>query len=105
MKRYHVGTSKHWQGDTVFWQTDSNGRIRTDKIILYNSQTDKRVKQPFCHVLERVATDEQRKQGLDIADFLLDIETAEGILERMRLTNQSVDKLANLLHLQQSSNG
>jgi len=196
MKRYHVGTSRHWQGATVFWQTDSNGKVRTGKIILYNPQTGKRVKQPFCHVtwvhsalhladfnlrqcffgehlltsekskpvglvesekttlvcsihlphftwiasggkngclneeclsilqgrtlslfpdlgatdywrskipydyLERAATNEQRKQGLDIADFLLDIETEGGTLERLRQTNQSVDKLVNLLQLQ-----
>ena len=50
--------------------------------------------------LERSATDEQRKQGLDIADFLLDIETDEGKLEQMRLTNQSIDKLINQLQLQ-----
>ena len=198
MKKYHVGTSRHWQGSTVFWQIDSNGMARTGKIILYNPQAGKRVKQPFCHVtwvhsalhitgfnlrqcffgehlltsekskpvglvesektalvcsihlphftwiasggkngclneeclsilrgrtvslfpdlgatdywrgkipmmrqlgihvqlydyLERAATDEQRKQGLDIADLLLDIETAEGILERMKQTNQSVN--------------
>ncbi len=207
MKRYHVGTSKHWQGATVFWQTDSNGKVRTGKIILYNPQTGKRVKQPFCHVtwvhsalhitgfnlkqcffgenllmsendkpiglvesektalvcsvhlphftwiasggkngclneeclnilrgrtvslfpdlgatdywrskipmmkqlgihaqlydyLERAATDEQRKQGLDIADFLLDIETIEGKLEQMKLANQSINKLINLFQLQ-----
>ena len=50
MRRYHVGTSKHWQGATVFWQKDCKDRVRTGKIILYNPQTGKRVKQPFCHV-------------------------------------------------------
>lgn len=207
MKRYHVGTSKHWQGATVFWQTDYKDKVRTGKIILYNPQTGKRVKQPFCHVtwvhsalhitdfnlqqcffgehfltsdkskpvglvesektalvcsihlphftwiasggkngclnegclsilqgrtlslfpdlgatdywrskipmmrqlgihaqlydyLERAATDEQRKQGLDIADFLLDIETIEGKLEQMKQSNQSISKLINLLQLQ-----
>ena len=207
MKRYHVGTSKQWQGATVFWQTDCKGKVRTGKIILYNPQTGKRVKQPFCHVtwvhsalhltdfnlrqcffgehllmsenykpiglvesektalvcsihlphftwiasggkngclneeclsilrgrtvslfpdlgatdywrgkipmmrqlgihvqlydyLERAATDEQRKQGLDIADFLLDIETIEGRLEQMKLTNQSINKLINQFQLQ-----
>lgn len=50
--------------------------------------------------LERAATDEQRKQGLDIADFLLDIETIEGKLEQMKQTNQSISKLINLLQLQ-----
>ena len=50
--------------------------------------------------LERAATDEQRKQGLDIADFLLDIETEGGTLERLRQTNQSIDKLINQFQLQ-----
>ena len=50
--------------------------------------------------LERSATDKQRKQGLDIADFLLDIETEGGKFEQIKRTNQSVAKLANLLKLQ-----
>ena len=50
--------------------------------------------------LERSATDEQRKQGLDIADFLLDIETEGGKLEQLRQTNQSIDKLINQFQLQ-----
>ena len=50
--------------------------------------------------LERAATDEQRKQGLDIADFLLDIETEEGKFEQMKRTNQSINKLINLFQLQ-----
>ncbi len=50
--------------------------------------------------LERAATDEQRKQGLDIADFLLNIETIEGKLEQMKRTNQSISKLINLFQLQ-----
>ena len=49
--------------------------------------------------LERAATEEQRQQGLDIADFLPDIETAEGWLEQARQINQSVDKLVNQFQL------
>lgn len=207
MRRYHVGTSKHWQGATVFWQVDTDGKARTGKIILYNPQTGKRIKQPFCHVtwvhstlhiqdfnlrqcffgehlltsdkmkpialvesektalvctahlpqftwiasggkngclheqcldvlrgrtvtlfpdlgatdywrskipmmrslgidihlydyLERAATDEQRIQGLDIADFLLDIETVEGRFEQIKQANPSLGKLADLFQLQ-----
>lgn len=37
--------------------------------------------------LERAATDEQRIQGLDIADFLLDIETVEGRFEQIKQAN------------------
>ncbi|KGN90869.1 hypothetical protein HQ45_01770 [Porphyromonas crevioricanis] len=47
---YHVGTSKHWEGATVFWQIDTIGRVRTGKIMLYNPENGKRVKQPFNHI-------------------------------------------------------
>jgi hypothetical protein len=47
VKRYLIGTSKHWEGATVFWQIDTQGRIRTGKIMLYNQDTGKRVKEPF----------------------------------------------------------
>lgn len=50
MKRYRVGTANHWQGSTVFWQTDAAGRVRTGKIMLYNPQTGKRVKEPHTHI-------------------------------------------------------
>ena len=38
MLRYHVGTSKHWPGATVFWQVDISGRVRTGKVMLYNPE-------------------------------------------------------------------
>ncbi len=43
---YHVGTSAKWGGSTVFWQTDELGKVRTGKIMLYNSSTGRRVKEP-----------------------------------------------------------
>ena len=50
MKKYKVGTSKYWEGATVFWQTDNQGKVRTGKIMLYNPETGKRVKEPYNHV-------------------------------------------------------
>lgn len=50
MKDYRVGTSKHWPGSCVFWQTDINGSVRTGKVMLYDAETGKRVKEPFNHV-------------------------------------------------------
>lgn len=44
--KYYIGTSKHWDGATVFWQIDINYRIRTGKIMLYDPATGKRVKNP-----------------------------------------------------------
>ena len=50
MKKYRVGSSRHWEGATVFWQIDRNNRVRTGKIMLYNPETGKRVKEPHNHI-------------------------------------------------------
>jgi hypothetical protein len=50
IKTYHIGTSKHWKGATVFWQVDKEGSIRTGKVMHYNPVTGKRVKQPYSHI-------------------------------------------------------
>ena len=50
MKDYRVGTSKHWPGSCVFWQTDINSCVRTGKVMLYEAESGKRVKEPFNHV-------------------------------------------------------
>lgn len=50
MKRYKVGTSKYWDGATVFWQTDNKNKVRTGKIMLYNPETGNRIKEPYNHV-------------------------------------------------------
>ncbi len=44
ISRYFIATSKHWNGATVFWQIDTQGKIRTGKIMLYNPTTGKRLK-------------------------------------------------------------
>ena len=46
---YKVGSSKHWEGATVFWQIDNLDRPRYGKIMLYNEETGKRVQEPFPH--------------------------------------------------------
>jgi hypothetical protein len=35
IEKYYIGTSKHWEGATIFWQIDISGKIRTGKIIQY----------------------------------------------------------------------
>lgn len=47
---YFLGTANHWQGANVFWQVDRLGHIRTGKVMLYDSDTGKRVKHPFDHI-------------------------------------------------------
>ena len=50
LKKYKIGTSKYWTGSTVFWQIDADEKIRSGKIMLYNEQTGKRIKNPFNHI-------------------------------------------------------
>ena len=50
MLRYHVGTSKHWPVATVFWQVDISGRVRTGKVMLYNPENGRRIKEPHNYI-------------------------------------------------------
>lgn len=49
-QRFFIGTSKHWQGASIFWQIDSENNIHTGKIILFNPSSGKRVKTPYNHI-------------------------------------------------------
>lgn len=44
VSKYLIGTSKHWNGATVFWQIDQLERVHHGKIMLFNPETGKRVK-------------------------------------------------------------
>jgi hypothetical protein len=44
IEKYSLGTSKHWNGATIFWQIDNNAKVRHGKVMSYNSETGKRVK-------------------------------------------------------------
>lgn len=50
ISRYFIATSKHWDGASVFWQIDTNGKVRTGKIMLYSPSTGKRVKEPHSYI-------------------------------------------------------
>lgn len=50
VSRYFIATSKYWNGGTVFWQIDTQGKVRTGKIMLYSPTTGKRIKEPFNHI-------------------------------------------------------
>lgn len=47
---YYIGTSKHWESSTVFWQIDRFGRVHGGKIMQYNPDNGKRVKEPHNRI-------------------------------------------------------
>lgn len=48
--KYYIGTSQHWDCSTVFWQRDRFGRIHGGKIMQYNPDNGKRVKEPYNRI-------------------------------------------------------
>ena len=61
---YKVGTSRKWNGATVFWQIDTFGKVRSGKIMLYDANTGRRVKEPHAHVCW--VHSELKKQGFKL---------------------------------------
>jgi hypothetical protein len=47
---YLLGSSKHWPGASIFWQIDRNENVRAGKVMLYDPETGRRVKEPFNHI-------------------------------------------------------
>jgi hypothetical protein len=68
LRRYRVGTSKHWMGAAVFWQIDTAHKVHTGKIMLYDADTGKRVKQPYNHIAwaHKVVGSEARIAGFNL---------------------------------------
>ena len=85
---YKVGTSKMWNGATVFRQIDINGDVRAGKIMGYDAKTGHRVKQPFnqvcwVHSVKKIL-DFHMKQCLFGEHLLADISSSArtvGIVE------------------------
>lgn len=45
-----ISRFSNWQGSNIFRQIDCSGKIRTEKIMLFNSVHRKRIKDPFNHI-------------------------------------------------------
>jgi len=45
-----TGINKKWTGATIFWQIDHKEQIRAGKVMLYDPETGKRIKQPYNHI-------------------------------------------------------
>lgn len=49
IEKYRIGTSKYWDGSTVFWQIDYYGKVRTGKIMLYKNGHRVKNRINWCH--------------------------------------------------------
>ena len=48
--KYKLGTSKHWEGSTVFWQINPQNNIMAGKVMLFDIKTGKRIKVPHNYI-------------------------------------------------------
>ena len=48
--KYYIGTAKHWHGSNIFWQVDIDNLVRAGKIMLYDPETCRRVKDPVSRI-------------------------------------------------------
>lgn len=44
IERYNIGTAEYQNGSTIFWQIDTNKRVRTGKVMKYNKGNGKRIR-------------------------------------------------------------
>ncbi len=49
-KYFITGTNQFWNNATVFWQIDDKEQMHAGKIMLYDSITGKRIKEPYNHI-------------------------------------------------------
>jgi ribosomal protein S27E len=47
---YNIGRADNWPGATIFWYLDARCLVRTGKVMLYDVDTGKRVKEPYNHI-------------------------------------------------------
>lgn len=52
---YKIGTSKKWPGATIFWQIDTENKVRTGKLIQYDSNTGRKKRINWVHSVLKIA--------------------------------------------------
>lgn len=65
IENYYIGTSKRWDGACIFWQIDIKANVRTGKIMLYDSDTCKRVKTDNFNKIDWIHTELKKKNNVD----------------------------------------
>lgn len=80
-QKYAVGVSSFWEKSIIFWQIDRHKKIRTGKIMQYNSQTGKRDKKKFNWIKSDETNSEIQQVffGIHLIDYFRDYKI--GIVE------------------------
>lgn len=99
LDRYHIGGGYHWRGSTIFWQIDQNLKVRTGKVMLYNKDTCKRVKEPYNHI-SWVHTPKYKDEGLG---YNVDFNLRQCFFGEHLLTTMSNIKEINVVEAEKTA--
>lgn len=91
-------TIKSLQGREVILVPDLNATEEWRKRMVIFDELG--IKATLFDKLEQMATDEERAQGLDIADYLIAEQTPHGILEQMMQRNPVLRQLVESLQME-----
>ena len=50
IERYKIGTAQYQNGSTIFWQIDSNKRVRSGKVMKYDKSSGKRIRGSYSPI-------------------------------------------------------
>ncbi len=71
--KYYIGTSKYFSGGSVFWQIDRDENIRYGKIMEYNPQNGKRIKDPYDKIMSvnSAIINKLRRENTPLPDWVI----------------------------------
>ena len=87
---YKIGTGTRWENSTIFWQIDQNYDVRTGKIMLYDKETLKRVKEPYNHVSWIHTPKKDHNYGVNVDYSLTQCFFGEHLLNNEKFTKFAV---------------
>jgi len=82
-RKYNIGTANIWNGSSIFWQKDRNGRFRSGKVMKFDPNTGRRVTNPralitWVHTLLKLRNFNLKQVLFGI--HLVDDMPAEGVI-------------------------
>jgi hypothetical protein len=80
INRFDIGTAKYPNNGTVFWQVDRENKVRTGKIMLYDTDTLKRHKNTTKQKIETKSNTQQQHVVAPVVDWVHSRLKREGFI-------------------------
>jgi hypothetical protein len=81
INQFDIGTAKHPDNGTIFWQVDKENKVRTGKIMLYDTDTLKRYKNITKQGIETKTNKQQQRVVAPVVDWVHSRLKREGYIK------------------------